>query len=636
MLNQACNIIKQSNLLLMAGLIIVLPFAVDDSLMFSTQSAKFFLFGFAVIVIVSLFLLGIILRNLTKPVRITPLDILLVAFFLYAGVWVLLNLDSYGLPDHFIEFIGLAALYIVFRRLDAGSFKFLFIALLLSGAAQAIYGNLQLYGVFPSHHNIFRITGGFFNPGPYSGYLAIIFPIALAIYLSITLRDKEVDPVFKNKLFRSIKISQSRILQIVSVTAVIAIVLVLPATRSRAAWLAVIVSSFLILIDRYKLWKVIKARFNTIAKKTVLIVITIILTGIAAAGLYAMKKGSADGRLLIWKVTSNMIGDKPLFGHGYDRFSAYYLNYQADYFNNGGTQKEVVVADNTTRAFNEYLQVTAEGGVIGLLFIIAIAMSVFFGKSDDQEKANDKLILPAKMSLLAFGVFALFSYPAEILPIKLCLVMCLAWIASNQESIQLKAIHSIILTKALRPVLIIVSASGLIFTISLFVPLKEKYNTSKQWKEAYFIYQMGSHETSVKQYRKIYERLKFNGKYLVNYGKAYSMAGEHEQAIKVLTRAEDFLPNTIVYTALGDSYKALDETCKAELAYLKAESILPDRFYPKYLLAKLYDETGQQIKAVQMANDLLQKDIKVNSMAVEEIKAEMKTIMDKSKMSSLP
>ncbi len=58
-------------------------------------------------------------------------------------------------------------------------------------------------------------------------------------------------------------------------------------------------------------------------------------------------------------------------------------------------------------------------------------------------------------------------------------------------------------------------------------------------------------------------------------------------------------------------------------------------FYPKYLLAKLYSETNQQTKAVQIANELLNKDIKVESVAVEEIKAEMQAIVDNVNMSSI-
>ena len=48
-------------------------------------------------------------------------------------------------------------------------------------------------------------------------------------------------------------------------------------------------------------------------------------------------------------------------------------------------------------------------------------------------------------------------------------------------------------------------------------------------------------------------------------------------------------------------YKALGNSTEAEQAYFHAWHMAPARFYPLYLLAKLYDETGQQEKAVAMA-----------------------------------
>ncbi len=57
----------------------------------------------------------------------------------------------------------------------------------------------------------------------------------------------------------------------------------------------------------------------------------------------------------------------------------------------------------------------------------------------------------------------------------------------------------------------------------------------------------------------------------------------------------------------------------------------PSRFYPKYLLAKLYDETGQVEKAIATAEELLKKEVKVESTAVGEIQAEMKNLIDRNK-----
>ena len=45
-----------------------------------------------------------------------------------------------------------------------------------------------------------------------------------------------------------------------------------------------------------------------------------------------MKKDSADGRLLVWICSMNMIKDNLLLGWGIGGFEAHYMDYQASYF----------------------------------------------------------------------------------------------------------------------------------------------------------------------------------------------------------------------------------------------------------------------------------------------------------------
>jgi tetratricopeptide (TPR) repeat protein len=123
--------------------------------------------------------------------------------------------------------------------------------------------------------------------------------------------------------------------------------------------------------------------------------------------------------------------------------------------------------------------------------------------------------------------------------------------------------------------------------------------------------------------------LKTDGEYLTHYGKSLNMAGKHEQAISVLLQAVKYYPNTVVYTTLGDSYKELEKIEDAEQSYLKTWHMIPVRFYPKYLLARLYDETGQPEKAIAVARELLEKKVKIESTAVKEIKVEMEKILQK-------
>jgi regulator of replication initiation timing len=56
--------------------------------------------------------------------------------------------------------------------------------------------------------------------------------------------------------------------------------------------------------------------------------------------------------------------------------------------------------------------------------------------------------------------------------------------------------------------------------------------------------------------------------------------------------------------------------------------MVPHKFYPLYLLAKLYHSTGQTEKAAAIAKEILGKAVKVTSKAIEEMKEEMKQLIN--------
>jgi len=126
-----------------------------------------------------------------------------------------------------------------------------------------------------------------------------------------------------------------------------------------------------------------------------------------------------------------------------------------------------------------------------------------------------------------------------------------------------------------------------------------------------------------------YPNLKTNGVFLIQYGKALEMAEKYENSIVILNKAKQHLNNTILYTCLGNNYKALGKNNEAEQAYINAWHMAPARFYPLYLMAKLYDETGQNKKTVTMVNEVMEKSVKVPSQVIEEIKTEIQKLINK-------
>ena len=82
--------------------------------------------------------------------------------------------------------------------------------------------------------------------------------------------------------------------------------------------------------------------------------------------------------------------------------------YQADYFRNHPQFAFLDVADNVTYPYNELLHIAVETGMCGLvLFLLVVSPFVF---SDERT---------LKAALAAWLIFAMFSYPVNVVPLMM-------------------------------------------------------------------------------------------------------------------------------------------------------------------------------------------------------------------------
>ena len=560
----------------------------------STQSGKFIVFSYvSTILFLLISIRGLYTHRLV--VRLNKVDVLLLLFLLAT----LLNrsIKGYGYSTNFYELPGLILVYIAVRSMKATAWLLLFLSIMAGGVIQAVYGLLQFYHYMPSHVSVFGICGGFFNPGPYAGYLASAFPVLLGYYL----REKKF----------------------VLLIAMAVVLLALSAALSRAAWLAVLISSIFLLSDKYNIRALFKRVFDSSLKAGLGLTVALMLLIAAGYFLYSFKQGSADGRLLVWKVTLRMFADNPVSGVGPDRFVARYMDYQQDYFHRSGMSGEALHADNIYYAFNDPLQFVAENGLIGLSLLTAIVWSMVKIRT-----SLSPYFVIAGAGLLSVAVFSLFSYPMDILPIKLNFVIFLSVLSSGCAGYRAVG-------PGVRPgptvagmfrigaiVVLIVAA----FRIS--GGIRRLYDGYSDWQTAMFLYQEKFYGESVGFYKKAYPVLREDGDFLTHYGKALSMGGADTEALDKLHLARLHLNTTIIQTSMGDSYKSLKMYDSAEIAYLNASYMLPDRIYPKYLLAKLYAETGQKEKAVTAAREILRHPSRIPSDATDEIDQEMLQLLN--------
>ena len=141
---------------------------------------------------------------------------------------------------------------------------------------------------------------------------------------------------------------------------------------------------------------------------------------------------------------------------------------------------------------------------------------------------------------------------------------------------------------------------------------------------------MRSYNTATETYEEAFPVLKTNGLFLQMYGKALSMDEQYQKSNEILALAQKHYSSYIIQNTLGDNHKTLGNYDKAEAAYQKSSNMVPGLLLPKYLLAKLYVESGETEKAKTTALEILNSPVKVKSTATNEIMTEMKNIVTPS------
>ena len=145
-------------------------------------------------------------------------------------------------------------------------------------------------------------------------------------------------------------------------------------------------------------------------------------------------------------------------------------------------------------------------------------------------------------------------------------------------------------------------------------------------------YRYGGYDWACKEFTNHEYFFHTYGEFMMCYGRSLQLNAQYKEAILVLLRAQTHENNMTVQIALGNCFKELKRMNEAERAYLRAEQMIPARFYPLYLRAKLYEHTGQRKKMMQLAKRILNKTVKIPSRAIDEIREEMKELLNDAKL----
>ena len=464
--------------------------------------------------------------------------------------------------------------------------------LIVLGGMEAIWGLRQIYGLAASNHSLYALTGSFYNPGPYSGYLAMIFPLCL--YEWLNLKEKtERTWVEQGKYY-------------IALGVMLLILCVLPAGMSRSAWIAAAISGTWV-YGMHASWGSKLKEFGRKYKKRLVLAciagsVIIIVAGYA---LFQLKATSANGRLFMWKISSMAIAESPVIGHGTGNFVSAYGRAQEDYFANGEySETEELVAGSPEYAFNEYLQVAMEYGIPFLLVVsLVIVFCLWKGSSEGR--------IGICGGVISFLVFSFSSYPMQIPGFAVTFYLLLTACVVGRSKVIL---------------FLFISMMDLLGT---YYWKNNQYAACKDWYRSKMLYNIGAYQSAKEDYGKLYPELANRGAFLFEYGYSLHKLKEYDNSTRILEEAMTHSNDPMILNIIGKNYQALGDYEKAEEYLIRSTHRLPGRIYPYYLLVKLYAEPQylQPEKLKYAAEIVLTKEPKVQSTAVKEMREEVKKLL---------
>lgn len=279
------------------------------------------------------------------------------------------------------EIILLVSVYLLVRMLPDR--KYVLALLAVAGGVQTIVAILQYTGPFQSNHPFFSVTGFFGNPGQMGGFQSVALVATLLL----------------------VKTVGKKVWKAVGVIAFALMALSVVLSDSRASLLASLCG--VIVIYRHDI-------SGLFGRRKWMSVPALLLSAGLLVALYFYRTESADARMLIWRVSADMIADCLWFGHGSGGFMREYMLYQAEYFRSRPDSAFLMVADNAAYAYNEVILLLVNYGIVGFTFVVAVTIYIFMATGSVASFAPFVVLL----------VFSMFSYPGDNLVLLILFPIC--------------------------------------------------------------------------------------------------------------------------------------------------------------------------------------------------------------------
>lgn len=473
--------------------------------------------------------------------------------------------------------------------------------LIVTGCIQSLIAFGQLYGFMSSNNHFFPVTGSYTNPTPLAIHLAISLTVCVQVILSYKGQSGHTRQIIRGLSWANAFMVSS----------------LLPMLMIRTAWLVALAGLSVVLYFKY-------ARpVRTYFKKYRWVVIPGLVAFLLVTGalFYSLKKDSADGRLLVYRVAIEKVWDEPLKGAGWNSFRAHYNEWQADWFSADEGRmygQSAKLAGSVLFAYNEFIELATEHGMAMLLLAMVLGSwllwETFIKPSDVQPETQMACII-----LMGLAAAATTSYPLQYGYFKLLGFLSLISLVSVVKGVSF-LLPSFIMKRAL-PIVIVVVVLGVVWIMVRDMPFH------RQNRQAHELMRWGDYASAIEEYEGLIGKMDDEQHFLQAYAKCLSMEKRHAESNEILQVAKKYGSDSYAYIIRGDNLTALGKYGDAESAYSRAIHMAPSSLYPRYQLTMMYKESGQANKARILAQQTLDTEVKVTSTAVKDIHKEMRDLL---------
>lgn len=557
----------------------------------------------------SILLILTLIRNITLKFPIiefaSPVILLFIAFIgLLLKEFIISSFDEFIYEIRGIYTVTFLLYCFVFWKLLLGRI-FTSIFKICSLVIPLLLAIWLLDGVVIHKFGIYESIGGFENTGIYAILIVCYLP-----FLTVNL--------VQNKCKSKIILAWHIILTILLITSIIIL-------RSRTAMFCMLILFTWTLGYLYgrRIIHYFKRKKFWIKTSIVIILVGIVL--IILFSLFNFKVDSSKGRLLVYNVSSKIFSDNWLLGVGVNKFKAVYNLYQAHYLSDPQSLKSYFNnVDNIQVAYNEYLQFLIENGsVVSAILFASVGYALYLSiQCNFDESSNIRTDVSSFLTFVLLVFSSLFYYPLHNWAIVLIALFVFVNIDGSAWSIK-KPINNRVISCTL----------GILFTalLPLFARLEFKiFGSSLEWRYIAEKSLSMNFEKVKGRYELNYDVMRFNERYLYNYGTELFLNGSYLESIKILEEANARIANTDVLCVLANGYRSVGNYGKAIECLQLAVKSVPSKLRPKYYLMKFYNEVQNHDSAIYWSHVILTQPIKVHSEEISEILEEARLVQSVS------